>query len=125
VSFALETGPDAPGELATMLAGMSCPSLRVCVDPAALVQFGYDPSEAISQLAEIIGLSRVSDATAGRSNHPGTETALGRGQLDLPGYLAQLAGADYDGPLILRRRESLQPARELQDGLSLLQRMLH
>jgi sugar phosphate isomerase/epimerase len=124
VSFAVETGPDEPGVLAERLRELACPSLGVCLDPAGLVQFGYDPGEAASRFAELIGLSRVADAYAGGRGRPGAETALGQGQLDLAGYLAHLAGGDYCGPLILRRRQSLNPTSELQAGLALLQQAL-
>lgn len=122
--FAVQTGADVPADLAETLEHIACPALRVCVDPATLTRFGYDPVDAVESLAAVIGLSRVGDATAGRADRPGMETTLGRGQLDLHRYIAGLAAADYFGPLMLRRRESHHAIRDLETDLHHLRRAL-
>lgn len=122
--FGLQSGPDSPDALHRLFREIGCPSLKVCLDPAMLARFGHVPLEAVGALAEDIALSHLGDATLGRPERPGLETQLGRGQLDLPAYLAELAAAGYVGPLILRRRDSQRPVEDLAAAAQLVRPLI-
>jgi sugar phosphate isomerase/epimerase len=122
--FGLQSGPDPPDSLHRLLRQMGCPSLKVCLDPAGLARFGHPPIEAVGHLAEDLALSHLGDATFGGPGRPGVETQLGRGQLDLPAFLAELAAAGYLGPLILRRRDSQRPVQDLAAAAQMVRPLL-
>jgi len=123
--LAVQAGADPPEHLDRALRQIACPSLRVCLDPALLAQSGHDPVSAVGSLAESIALAHLGDATMGGPDRPGREVPLGRGNLDLPGYLAELAAAAYAGPIILRRREAQRPFEELAAARETLRPLIH
>ena len=107
--FALDGGADRPEALQALIKGIDCSLIRACVDPAELVSGGRDPVEAVEALADNVVLARVRDAYAGSSGHPGRETALGQGQVDLVRYLAALEAAGSNSPPVLRRLDTERP----------------
>ena len=122
--LAVQTGPASPDQLRQVLAGVGCPSLRVCLDPAMLACRGHDPSQAVAALADNIALSRLGDAVIGDPERAGAESAIGHGQLDLRTYLANLTAAGYHGPLILRRRDGDRPIDDLASGRQFVRSLL-
>ena len=111
--YALQTGVDAPRGMRGALEALDCPWVRACLDPAQLACCGHDPVQAVAVLADWIALAHVADATMGGPAGGGVETRLGLGQIDLPAYLAELAGTACGGPLILRCRRSPEPVQDL------------
>lgn len=118
--YALTTFYASPQTLRAVLDEVACPSIRVCLDPGALVMSGHEPIAATELLADQIVLSHARDGLAGTAERLGRETALGSGYVNLAAYLATLADAGYAGPQILRRTDFDRPAEELAQAKELL-----
>ena len=103
---------------------LRCPSIGICLDPAAAIMSGANPLAAIERWAEQIALFHARDGTAGWGQRAGSETRLGEGDIDLVGVLATLDAAEYAGPYILRRRDSHTPMSDLQEARGVLLRHL-
>ncbi len=122
VIYALRPTRETGERLVRVLDELRCPSIGVCLDPAAVVMSGADPLAAIERWADQIILFHARDGTAGLADRPGRETRLGEGEVDLMGVLAMLGVAEYSGPWILRRSDSPDPAADLQDACEVLNR---
>ena len=77
---------------------------------------GEDPLSLIENAAGKIPLMYARDATVGGSQHAGTETRLGEGDVDMIGVVAALHAADYQGPYIVRRIDSQTPVEDIEVG---------
>ncbi len=124
VLYSLRPSYDSGRRIVRVLDALRCPSIGVCLDPAALVMHGANPFESIDRFIEKVKLLHVRDATAGLSEGTGHETRLGEGEVDLVGLLAVLDAADYQGPYILRRKDSNDPTKDIQDARDTLKRLL-
>jgi sugar phosphate isomerase/epimerase len=124
VSYCLRPSYDGGGRLARVLDALRCPSIGVCMDPAALVMHGANPFDSIERYIEQVRLLHVRDATAGLAERTGQETRLGEGEVDLVGLLAVLDAADYHGPHIIRRTDSQNPAQDIHDAREELKRLM-
>jgi len=111
--YAVRAGLIAPDKLSGLLAEAQEPWLQIAIDPGALLMAGYDPAGALAAGSERVALAYVRDATRGKAAHPGIETALGEGGLDLHAYLAGLNGRGYHLAPILRRATCTDPASAL------------
>lgn len=117
-TLAVQTHEQSPESLDAFLRAVGCPSVRVCVDPAALLMMGHDPIEGVMRLAGGVCLSHARDATLGGGDRQGHETAMGEGHVDLPAYLAALDGAGYGGPQIIRRSGAERPLEDIGRALA-------
>jgi sugar phosphate isomerase/epimerase len=130
VRFALRPSYDAGVHLTAVLDAIRCPSLVVCLDPAAVVMTGANPLASIERYIEQVKLFHARDATAGFSDphggepHLGRETPLGEGDVDIVGVLEVLRAVDYRGPYILRRHDARDPIQEIQSARETLRRMM-
>ncbi|MGD2110240.1 MAG: sugar phosphate isomerase/epimerase family protein [Phycisphaerae bacterium] len=124
VFFCLRPSYDSGDRIVRVLDELRCPSLGVCVDPAEQVMHGANPFDSIDRFVEQVRLIHVRDGTAGLSDRTGHETRLGEGDVDLVGLLAILDAADYQGPHIIRRTDSQNPARDLSDARETLKHLL-
>lgn len=115
--LAIQAGDVPADALLHTIRQLNCPALRVCVDPAALIMAGCDPTQVIGEFTDTIGMSHLRDATAGMSGH---ETALGTGQVDLTAIAAALDAAGYHGPQIVRRSDPACAAAEIARAKSVL-----
>lgn len=113
VVFALRPTTDTAEHIARIIQTINSASVRICLDPAALLMSGNDPSSLLSALPQEIVLSHARDATAGGQERSGTETALGEGDVDWLGHLMLLDAAGYHGPHIVRRTSSQRPSHDL------------
>ena len=95
VFYSLRPSYDSGRRIVRVLDALRCPSIGVCLDPAALVMHGANPLSSIDRFIEQVKLLHVRDATAGLSERTGHETRLGEGEVDLMGLLAVLDAADY------------------------------
>jgi len=111
--YALRPSADSAERLIRVINEVGCPSIRICLDPAAMVMAGNDPAAVMRQAGDQIVLSHARDATAGSPESAGVEMPLGEGEVDLPGYMAMLDASDYHGPLIIRRRNSPRPVADI------------
>jgi len=123
-TLAVQTYGQSPEALESLIQIVRCPTVRVCMDPAALLMMGYDPVDGISRLAGRVCLSHARDALSGGSDGTGYETALGEGHVDLSAYLAALDGTGYGGPQIIRRTASEHPVDDIARARELLESQL-
>lgn len=123
VGYALRPSQDASDRVAQVLDAIRCPSLQLCIDPAALVMQGINPIAFIEALGGSTTLVHARDATAGSSGHPGHETRIGEGEVDLIGLAEALAERDYSGPIIARRTDSVAGSLDLADAATRLNRL--
>jgi len=124
VIFAIRPSGDGAERTGQLLDALGCPSIRICLDPAALVMAGVNPLPLIERLPDRIALVHARDGTAGLSERAGRETRLGEGEVDLVSILAGLSAADYHHPYILRRTDSQTPSQDLEEGRTVLARYL-
>lgn len=123
VTLALGSPGTPPPALAALLRQMDCPHLQAMLDPAWLLMIGQDPTAAVAHVAGKLAITHLRDAVPGRPDAPGFEVALGRGQLDVPGFLEMLAQTGPPRPVMLARSggknpvEDLAAARKLVAGL--------
>jgi len=103
---------------------LRCPSLRVGLDPAAMVMCGVNPHSDIEKFVRDIVHFHARDATVGLPDRPGVETRLGEGKVDLTGLLMVLHAAEYRGAYILRRTASARPIEDLLAARDALKRHL-
>ncbi|MFH1108304.1 MAG: sugar phosphate isomerase/epimerase family protein [Planctomycetota bacterium] len=124
VVYAIRPSGDAGDRLARVLDELRCPSIRIGLDPAAMVMSGVNPLSAVERLPDRIALLHARDATAGLSDRPGRETQLGEGDVDFVGLLSLLEAAQYRGPYIVRRYDSPHPIADLQAARDTIARAL-
>jgi len=124
VTIAIRPSYDGGTRLAVTLDALRCPSIRVGLDPAAMVMCGVNPLADIEKLVRDISHFHARDATVGLPDRPGAETRLGEGEVDLTGLLMVLHAADYRGAYILRRIGSSRPIDDLIAARDVLKRQL-
>ncbi len=124
VVYAIRSSRCAPQDLRQLVDAVDCSLVRISVDPGALLASGTDPLHAVSLYGTQVALGYVRDALRGRPDCAGTETALGRGELDLEGYLALLESTGCTTPKLLRRERVSDPRADLASDLDYLQARL-
>lgn len=106
--------------LTRVLDEVACPSISICLDPAAMVMSGMNPLPVLERFADSLSLVHMRDATAGGPHSSGTETRLGEGDVDLAAVISGLVDAEFGGVHILRRTDSRTPAADLEAGRDVL-----
>lgn len=124
VRYALRPSRDGGERIVRVLEALRCPSIGICMDPAAMVMAGANPVASIERYVGQIILMHARDGTSGLAEHSGRETPLGEGDVDLQGLLAVLEMAEYRGPYVLRRTDSQNPAIDLAAAREHLERLL-
>lgn len=122
--FAIRPSHDSVERLAAVLASVGCPWIRIGLDPAAMLMAGVNPLATMQRLGPQVSLIHMRDGVPGNPDHPGQETRLGEGEVDVRGLLASLQEWEYQGPLILRRTDASNPALELASARDFLRRMM-
>jgi sugar phosphate isomerase/epimerase len=122
--FAIRPSHDTVDRLAAVLAAVGCPWIRIGLDPAAMLMSGVNPLATMQRIGPQVSLIHMRDAVPGHPDHPGQETRLGEGEVDVRGLLAALNEWEYQGPLILRRTDSASPASDLASAREFLRRMM-
>lgn len=116
LAIASGTSPEAQDQL---LRALPEATVGIDLDPALLISASHNPSEAAQRLGHAALHVRANDAvreTGGRAQ----ETALGRGEADLPEVLAALEEHGYQGWLTAERREGSDPAGDLANAVAYL-----
>jgi sugar phosphate isomerase/epimerase len=112
-TLAFETGQETADLLRLTLDELRCPNLKVNFDPANMLLYDQgDPLRAVELLAPDIRSVHLKDAE--RPTTPGTwgnEVPLGRGQVDIPAFLATLTRVGYTGALFIEREVGNQAER--------------
>ncbi|MCH7703852.1 MAG: sugar phosphate isomerase/epimerase, partial [Planctomycetes bacterium] len=106
--------------LARVLDEVGCPSISICLDPAAMVMSGVNPLPVLERFADSLSIVHVRDGTAGGAHSSGTETRLGEGDVDLAAIISGLVDAEFGGVHILRRTDSRTPEADLEAGRDVL-----
>lgn len=111
----LETGQEPADVLLEFLAAVDRKNLGVNFDPANMILYGCgEPLPALKQLGRHIRSVHCKDAKW--SDQPGEtwgeETALGKGDVDFPAFLAVLDEIGYAGPLTIEREIPQEPKRQ-------------
>jgi sugar phosphate isomerase/epimerase len=113
VTVAFETGQETADLLRRTLDELACPNLKVNFDPANVLLYDKgDPLRAVEILGPDIRSVHVKDAM--RPTTPGTwgeEVPLGKGQVDIPKFVAALKKVGYRGPLCIEREVGNQEQR--------------
>lgn len=124
IVYALRPSRDGVDRVDGVLKKIACPSIRIGLDPAGMVMAGANPLSLIQQFPEDIALLHVRDGVAGLPDRPGSETRFGEGEVDFVSLMALLSAVEFNGPCILRRTDSTNPAADLTLARDALRRLL-
>lgn len=111
----LETGQETADALLQFISDTQRPNLFINFDPANMILYGTgEPIEALRKVGRYVRSVHCKDATW--SDQPGktwgAEVPLGKGQVDMPVYLATLKEIGYSGPLTIEREIPQEPERQ-------------
>lgn len=120
VLFAVQTDGVDSAVLGEIVQGLSCPSMRYCVDPGVMLMAGADPVEVVGALSDNVLLAHARDAMT-TSSGGSREAVLGEGEVDYLAFLAALSAAGYHGPHIVRRTDSSDPAPDIARAKAFLE----
>lgn len=122
----LETGQETAQTLATLLASIKAPLLKVNFDPGNMLLYSMgDPIAALEQLLPYIAQIHIKDAIAsGDPEQWGCEKPAGEGHVDWPRFFQILAQADYTGDLVIERECGNDPVGEIKRALACLNTLL-
>lgn len=123
--YALRPSFDNGERLVAVTRSVGCPSIRVGLDPAAMVMHGANPMSVIERLADQVSLVHVRDGTIGGGERAGTEARFGEGDVDMPGLIDMLRDVDYRGPYLVRRCDSQSPVADIEHARDQLRRIMH
>jgi sugar phosphate isomerase/epimerase len=118
--LAAETGPDAPADLARLLAALEPAALMVDLDPGALLINGHSPQDAVGALNTAIRHVELTDARTDSSWGRGRFVPLGEGTADLPSVLSALEAHDYRGWLTIRPTDEGHPVDQASQAIQYL-----
>lgn len=130
IQFAIRPSFDSGDRLLNILRALSCPSIKVGIDPASMVMVGVNPLSSIEQFVSDVSLFYIRDATSGlrdrteSETRPGHETPLGEGDVDFHSILKILQDAEYRCPYIVRRTHSSCPRDDIVYARDTFQRMI-
>jgi len=119
VSFASETGAEAPKVLRRFLETVGSPGIKVNYDPANLVMSGYDQLGGVDLLGKYIVHTHAKDGIR-RKDGSCAEVPLGEGGVDFPKYLKKLKSAGYAGFLTIEREVGEDPAADIKAAVEFL-----
>lgn len=119
VTFATETGAEPADELRTFLDDLGQPGLGVNYDPANLVMKGWDHLEGVKVLRDYVVHTHAKDGLLGQ----GKEVALGDGDVDFPGWVANLNAIGFHGFLAIEREVGENPSADIARAIGFLQKL--
>jgi sugar phosphate isomerase/epimerase len=114
-SVHLETGQETADALLQFIGDTQRSNLFINFDPANMILYGTgEPIDALRRVGRYVRSVHCKDATW--SDSPGktwgVEVPLGKGQVDIPLYLATLREIGYVGPLTIEREIPQEPERQ-------------
>ena len=128
VILAFETGQERAELLRLTLDELKSSQLKVNFDPANMLLYNMgDPIEAVKILGPDIRSVHVKDAIRPKVEGKwGTEMPLGRGEVDIPRFIAALKAVEYRGPLLVEREVGPQATRlrDIRAGIDRLRPLL-
>jgi sugar phosphate isomerase/epimerase len=129
-TFALETGQERADVLLSFLLDVNRRNLAINFDPANMILYGTgDPVESLSVVGQHVVSVHCKDGDWPPPEVPGalgTEQPLGKGAVDLKGFLSALKGIGYRGPLAIERETEDKEARlrDIAEGKKLLEELI-
>ncbi len=145
VTFAIETGPEAPETLAAFIKDVNSKGIGVNLDPANLVMVtGSDPVNAVHVLKDYIVHTHAKDGIMIQKTEPRRiytffaeggiedlrmedyfkELPLGKGSVDFKAYLNALDEIGYHGFLTIERECGEDPAADIKMAVDYLKSVI-
>lgn len=118
VVLATETGPEPGPVLRDLLLALDTSAIRVNLDPANLVMYGFDLDEALDALLPYVVHTHAKDGLRGPG--PFREVPLGKGDVPWPHYVARLKAAGYRGAFTIEREQGEDPIGDTQKAIEFL-----
>jgi sugar phosphate isomerase/epimerase len=111
---------ESPSNLARLIDALPDQTVGVDLHPSGLILAGQSPQEAVELLGPHVLHVHACDAVREPAAARGTEVELGRGMADLPELLGRLTEFDYRGWVTIERRESANPAGDIENAVAFL-----
>ncbi len=121
---ALATGPESGAALAGFLQDLDTGSLGADLDPANLLEHGFDPSDSARALQGRILHSRARDGRRWGPSRGACEVPLGHGEVDWVRYLGVLEEVGYRGWLTVVRETGDNRLADVAEGVAFLHRLV-
>ena len=118
--LAAQTADVAPQDLARLLSALPEHLIGVDLHPSGLIVGGHSPMEAVELLGPHIAHVHACDAVRDIATRRSSEVELGRGSADFPELLGRLTEFDYRGWATIERRESPNPAGDIENAVEFL-----
>ena len=122
--LALETGLESGAALAAFLQGLDTGSLGANLDPANLLEHGFDPYDSARALRGRILHCHARDARHSGAGRDSREVPLGQGAIDWPKYASVLEEIQYRGWLTVEREAGDNRLADVAEGVAFLRRLL-
>lgn len=124
--LALEAGLESGAVLAGFLLRFrfDTASLGVNLDPASLLQHGFDPCESARALRGKVVHVRATDARRAGVSGPPQEMPLGHGDINWPHFMGALEEIDYHGWLTIERHAGGNHVADVSAGVSFLEQFV-
>jgi L-ribulose-5-phosphate 3-epimerase len=121
--LALESGLESGASLAGFLRGLDTGSVGANLDPASLLEHGFDPYEGARALQGRILHSHARDGRRSGPSRAVQEAPLGHGDIDWVRYLGVLEEVQYRGWLTVVRQSGDNRLSDVAEGVAFLRRL--
>ncbi len=122
--LALETGLESGTALAAFLRGLGTGGLGANLDPANLLEHGFDPYDSARALQGRILHSHAKDVRRCSSSRAAREVPLGQGDIDWVKYVGVLEEVGYRGWLIVEYESGANRLSDVAEGVAFLRRLV-
>jgi sugar phosphate isomerase/epimerase len=121
--LAARTGSESAADLKRLLDQIPEGSIGVSLDPGGLIINGFNPTEAATEMGNLVRYVHARDGVRDRAKGRGEEVTLGRGTADFPYLLAILEDFGYRGYVCVEREHADDPRSEIGQALRYLQNL--
>jgi L-ribulose-5-phosphate 3-epimerase len=122
--LALETGLESGATLAQFLRGLDSGGLGANLDPANLLEHGFDPYDSTRALQGFILHTHAKDLRGSSPSRAAQEVRLGQGDIDWMKYLGVLEEVGYRGWLTIERETGDNRLSDVAEGVAFLRRLV-
>jgi L-ribulose-5-phosphate 3-epimerase len=122
--LALETGLESGAALASFLRDLDTGGLGANLDPANLLEHGFDPYDSGRALQGRILHSHAKDVRRCSSSQAAREVPLGQGDIDWVKYVGVLEEVGYRGWLIVECESGANRLSDVAEGVAFLRRLV-
>lgn len=122
--LALETGLESGTALAAFLRGLDTGCVGANLDPANLLEHGFDPYDSARALQGHILYIQAKDVRTCSSSRAAQEVPLGHGDIDWVRYLGVLGEVGYRGWLTVARESGVNRRSDVAEGVAFLRRLV-